>query len=113
MSKLLVKVFDETCHVCQELAGKDQELAESRGFEFHSIELADLAAMPEEDPFRGYVVSYHVSPEDGKVDLPIYVIVNDGAIQASSVVKTLEEITNVVDSWEVWLKSQSSETLTK
>lgn len=113
MSKLLVKVFDETCHVCQELAGKDQELAQARGFEFNSVELADLATMPEDDPFRSYVVSYHVSPENGMVDLPIYVIVNDGAIQASSVVKTLEEITNVVDSWEVWLKSQSSETLTK
>lgn len=112
MSKLLIKVYDTTCDICKELSGSDEALADERGFDFAEIELGEVAIMPKEDPFRSYVVNVHVSPEDGMIDVPIYVIVNQGAIQASGLVKTLEELKNIIDSWEVWLKSQSSESQT-
>jgi len=108
MSKLLIKVYDKTCDICEELAGLDENLADDRGFEFVELELAELALFAPNDPFRGYIVNVHVSPEDGMVDVPIYAIVNNGSIQASGSVKSLEELTNIIDSWEVWLKSQSS-----
>lgn len=108
MTKLLIKVYDKTCDICEELAGLDESLADDRGFEFVELELAELALFAPNDPFRGYIVNVHVSPEDGMVDVPIYAIVNNGSIQASGSVKSLEELTNIIDSWEVWLKSQSS-----
>lgn len=101
----LIKVYDDTCHICKELSGGDKDLALSKDFSFEEVEMSDLAIWPEQDPFRSYVVHYHVA-DDGMIDLPVYVVVNKGAIQASSVVKTLEEITNLIESWEVWSKSQ-------
>ena len=55
----------------------------------------------------------YVIPNDGMIDVPIYVIINDGAIQASGIVKSLQEITNLVQSWETWLKLQSSDSETE
>ena len=107
--KLLIKIHDTTCEICKELAGGDIEIAYEFGLEFEEIELGDLSA----DPFKDYIVNMYVIPNDGMIDVPIYVIINDGAIQASGIVKSLQEITNLVQSWETWLKLQSSDSETE
>lgn len=114
MSKpTLIKVYDETCQVCKKLDKDDRDLAMSRDFAYGKVDVADLSTWPEDDPLRSYVVNYHVAPNDGMIDLPVYVIVNNGDIQGSGVVKELEEISNLINSWEVWSKLQSSESPTK
>ena len=111
--KLLIKIHDVTCEICKQLAGGDIEIAYEFGLEFKEIELGDLSAYPEGDPFKDYIVNMYVTPNDGMIDVPIYVIINDGAIQASGIVKSLQEITNLVQSWETWLKLQSSDSETE
>ena len=66
-----------------------------------------------EKTIKDYVVNMYAIPNDGMIDVPIYVIINDGAIQASGIVKSLQEITNLVQSWETWLKLQSSDSETE
>ncbi len=112
-NKILIKIYDTTCEICKLLAGRDKEIAEGFGLEFNQIELGELAALPEGDPFRDYVVQTYVTPNNGMIDIPVYVLINDGSIQASGSVMTLQQLSNLIESWETWLKLQSSESETE
>jgi len=100
----LTKIYADDCHVCQQLGDKAKALAEEAGFAYGEVELSVLASNP--SPIRDYVSSYHLD-KDGMVDIPIYVITTpQGLIQGSSVVKTLDEVANLIQAWKRWESSQ-------
>ena len=102
----LIKVYDPTCKVCSMLAGYDEQVAEDEGFSFRKITLSDCAKNPSH--IRDYVVNMYVNPSpNGEVDIPIYLLsTQQGAIQASSVVQTIQELKNLIISWKQWEVSQ-------
>lgn len=103
----LVKIYDETCDVCKELEGSDSDLAKKVNMEFGQLTLEELAASS--SSAKDYVISYYVNPNDGMVDVPIYLILSDeGHIQASGVVKDLEELQNLISAYQQWAASQSA-----
>ena len=103
----LIKIYDKTCDVCLQLEGLDSAFAEEEGFEFKSYTLTELATL--DSSIRDYVVSYYVVPNDGMIDVPIYLIENDaGQIQASGIVTEFEEIRNLVTAWKQWASSQNA-----
>ena len=103
----LVKLYDPTCDVCSMLAGLDEQIAEDNGFSFRKLTLKECAE--NDDDLRDYVVSVYVNPNEGQIDIPIYLILTQrGAIQASGIIKTIEELNNLITSWQQWDISQSA-----
>ena len=103
----LIKLYDPTCDICSMLAGYDEQVAEDNGFSFRKITLGDCAKNPSN--IRDYVVPMYVTPNDGQIDIPIYLIATQrGAIQASGVIKTIEELNNLITSWKTWDSLQSA-----
>ena len=103
----LTKIYDTTCDVCSMLAGLDEQIAEDNGFSFRKITLEECAATPGD--LRDYVVSVYVTPNDGQIDIPVYLLITkEGAIQASGVVQTIEELNNLISSWQLWANSQNA-----
>jgi len=103
----LLKISAAGCPVCDALAEIDVAVAEDAGLEFECVELDTFAAST--GSVRDYVVSYHVVPNDGMIDVPIYVICDGDMAKASSVVKEEEELRNLIFAWELYNKSTSSE----
>lgn len=100
----LTKVYATDCKVCETLGDGAKALAEEAGFEYQEVELSDLAR--DSSPIRDYVSHYYVDKE-GMVEIPIYLLSTDqGKIQGSSVVKTLEEVANLIAAWQKWESSQ-------
>jgi hypothetical protein len=103
----LIKLYDKTCDICSMLAGLDEQIAEDNGFSFRKITLEECAKNPSH--IREYVVPMYVTPNDGQIDIPIYLIATQqGAIQASGVIKTIEELNNLITAWKTWDTSQSA-----
>ena len=103
----LIKLYDKTCGTCSMLAGLDEQVAEDNGFSFRKITLEDCAKNPSN--IRDYVVPMYVTPNDGEIDIPIYLIATrQGVIQASGVIKTIEELNNLITAWKKWDISQSA-----
>jgi hypothetical protein len=103
----LTKLFDPTCDVCRMLDGLDDQIAEDNGFTFRKLTLKECAETP--DHIRDYVVPMYVEPNDGVIDIPIYLIsTSQGAIQASGVIKTIEELINLIEAWQKWDSSRSA-----
>ena len=103
----LIKIWDPTCDICSMLAGIDEQVAEDNGFSFRKITLEDCAKNPSN--IRDYIVPMYVTPNDGQIDIPIYLIVTQqGAIQASGVIHTIEELNNLINSWKTWASSKSA-----
>ena len=101
----LTKIYADDCDVCQAIGDRAEPLATGFGFEYEEVELMALAAEP--GAFRDYIVNYHVDSKTGMIDLPIYVITTDkGDIQASGRVTNLEEVSNLIYSWQKWESSQ-------
>ena len=97
----LIKLYDPTCDICSMLAGYDEQVAEDNGFSFRKITLEDCATNPSN--IRDYVVPMYVTPNDGQIDIPIYLIATQqGSIQASGVIKTIEELNNLITAWKTW-----------
>lgn len=97
----LYKIYDTSCDICMMLAGIDQQIAEGEGWFFRQITLEDLAAKASN--IRDYIKSVHVDPSDGLVDLPIYLILTpQGQIQADGAVKSVEELTHLINAWKTW-----------
>lgn len=96
----LIKIYDTTCDVCRALEGYDTSIAEEAGLDFQAFTLEQLAATP--TPLRDYVISMYVAPNDGMVDIPIYVIDNSGDLQASGVIQTVEDLQNLITAWRQW-----------
>ena len=83
------------------LAGYDEQVAEDNGFSFRKITLENCAKNPSN--IRDYVVPMYVTPNDGQIDIPIYLIATQqGTIQASGVIKTIEELNNLITAWKTW-----------
>ena len=102
----LVKIFDKTCDTCRMLAGIDEEIADDHGFFFRQLTLEEVAK--DKTSLRGYVLGYHVDDE-GMVDIPVYMLITpEGAIQASGVIHTVEELNNLINSWKKWESSKSA-----
>lgn len=105
----LIKIHADDCEICESMSEHDKDVAAEKGLEFKPIELADLATRPETDVLRGYVIHYHVDKEDGSIDVPVYVIRDDKKqIQASGVIQDKASLIALIESWELWLKSQSA-----
>ena len=101
----LIKVYDVTCDICQMLAGIDEQIAEDSDLFFRKSTLAEVAKNP--SSHRDYIVKHHIDPSDGMVDIPLYLITSSqGEVQASGVVKTVEELKNLIESWQKWESSQ-------
>jgi hypothetical protein len=97
----LIKLYDPTCDICSMLAGYDAQVAEDSGFSFRKITLEECASTP--SSVRDYVVPMYVEPNDGVIDIPVYLIATQkGAIQASGVIKTIQELKNLITSWQKW-----------
>jgi hypothetical protein len=87
------------------LGDSARALAEENGFEYDKVDLGHLAQ--NQSPLRDYVVGVYVAPNDGMVDLPIYVLsTEEGDIQGSSIVTTLEEVNSLIFAWKSWANSQ-------
>ena len=100
----LTKIYADDCDVCQSLGDRAEPLAAGFNFEYDEVELMALAAEP--GAFRDYIVNYHVDPKTGMIDLPIYVISTEkGDIQGSGRVTNLEEVSNLIYSWQKWAYS--------
>ena len=101
----LTKIHSDDCEVCMNLGDSASALAEQNGFQYDKVDLGYLAQ--NQSQLRDYVVGVYVAPNDGMVDLPIYVIsTEDGNIQGSSIVSTLEEVENLIFAWKSWANSQ-------
>ena len=101
----LTKIHSDDCEVCMSLGDSASALAEENGFQYDKVDLSDLAQ--NNSPLRDYVVGVYVTPNDGMVDLPIYVLTTEtGEIQGSSVVSTLKEVENLIFAWNKWALSQ-------
>jgi len=108
MDTKLLKVLASDCPVCASLSPKDEELAKQYGHKYIEQDYLDLAQST--SLVRDYVVHYHVLPNDGIIDIPIYVITDrEDRVMASAVVKTTEDLEQLLQSWERYLKSVSSE----
>lgn len=102
----LLKIYDKTCDVCAMLSGIDEQIAEDNGMFFRQMTINEVALDP--SPLRDYVVNMYVKPNDGMLDIPTYlVLTKEGDIQASGLVKTAEELQNLVDSHRKWAESQN------
>ena len=55
------------------------------------------------------MVSYHVNPNDGMIDIPIYVICDGDRAKASGLIKDEDELKNLLDAWDLYNKSVSKE----
>ena len=100
-------MYDKTCDVCSMLAGIDEEIADDNGMFFRQLTLEECAKNP--SYIRDYVVNVYVNPNEGMIDIPIYIISNQlGQIQASGVIKTAEELTNLITSFQKWATSQNA-----
>ena len=101
----LTKIHSNDCAVCVSIGSQARALADENGFDYEEIQLEFLAS--DISAMRDYVVNYYVTPNDGMIDLPIYLLsTEDGNVQASSVVKDLEEVSNLIFSWNKWASSQ-------
>ena len=101
----LTKIYADDCEVCNAIGDRAEPLASMVDFEYAEVELMALAAEP--GAFRDYIVNYHVDSETGMIDLPIYVITTDqDEIQGSGRVTNLEEVSNLILSWQKWASSQ-------
>ena len=97
----LIKIYDKTCETCQMLSGIDEQVAEDNSLFFRQRTLEEVAKNP--SPERDYVIQHHVNPEDGMVDIPIYMLItNQGTVKASGVIKTIEELKNLISSYQTW-----------
>ena len=101
----LTKIHSNDCDVCVSLGSQAKLLADENHFEYEEIQLEYFASNV--SPLRDYVIDYYVTPNNGMIDLPIYLISTDqGEIQGSSVVQNLEEVSNLIYSWNKWAYSQ-------
>ena len=89
------------------LAGIDEEIADDNGMFFRQITISECAQNPSH--IRDYVVNVFVNPNDGKIDIPIYLIATQqGAIKASGLIKTVEELRNLISSHQQWVASKNA-----
>jgi len=103
----LIKLYDPTCDICQMLAGIDEQVAEDYGLSFRKMTLSECAKNPSH--VRDYVVPMYVTPNDGEIDIPIYLIATQqGSIQASGIVQNIEELVNLIESHQKWANSSSA-----
>ena len=107
MEKLL-KIYDETCDVCKEMSAVDKQIADEKKMTFVTHTLDEVAAMSGRSKLRGYVTHYHVD-DDGMIDIPVYLILDeDDNIKGSSIVKSAQELENLILSWEQYKSRMSS-----
>ena len=102
----LIKIYDKTCEICSMLAGIDEEIADDYGMFFRQFTVEELAKSTSH--VRDYVVPVYVAPNDGMIDLPIYLIeTTQGDIQASGVIKNSEELVNLIEAHQKWELSKN------
>ena len=103
----LIKIYDKTCDVCALLAGIDEEIADDYGMFFRQFTVEELAAST--GHIRDYVVPVYVTPNDGMINLPIYLVeTQDHKIQASGEIKTAEELINLIEAHKKWELSKNA-----
>lgn len=103
----LLKVYADDCAICQALGDTPGQLATKHDFDYDTIELGDLASNP--SPIRDYVVKVYVEPNDGNIDLPIFLLITaQGDIQGSGICQNLEEIENLINAWKSWESSKNA-----
>ncbi len=101
----LCKIHANDCEVCATLGSSAKTLADENKFGYFEIELSELAL--NDSSLTQYIINYHVD-EEGMVDVPIYLILTEEyEIQGSAVVKTLEEVKNLIEAWKKWDASKA------
>ena len=101
----LIKVSAYDCTICAQLAYHDVSIAEDNQMPIQVIELSDLAEAAG-SPVHDYIVNYHLEG-DGSITVPIYMIMDNDKIQASSEVKDHAELSNLIDAWKTWKNAQT------
>ena len=100
----IIKISAHDCPICAALAEDDIKIAETEQMPMEVVELDDLAQQQGTDLYN-YVVGYHLGG-DGSVIVPIYVIMDDHKIQASSEVKEPGELFGLISGWRQWKAQQ-------
>ena len=101
----LLKIYDKTCEVCSLLSGIDEQMADDNGMFFRQMTIEEVAS--EQSPLRDYVVNVYVNPNEGMLDVPVYlVLTQQGDVQASGVVKSAEELKNLLEAHQKWAEMQ-------
>ena len=97
----LLKIYDKTCDVCAMLAGIDEQIAEDHDLFFRQITLSEAAKNP--STHRDHLIEKYVDKESGMIDIPVYILTSDqGKVQASGVVKTVDELKNLIEAYQKW-----------
>ena len=100
----LLKIATDDCPVCASLAEIDVAIAKEHGLDFECVDLEVFART--EGSVRDYVVNYHVVPNNGSIDIPVYVICDGDAAQASSVIRDEADLNNLLSAWDLYNKSK-------
>jgi hypothetical protein len=104
----LLKVYSDDCVICQMLGESPGIVALRSGFDYEMIEVGELAASS--SPLRDYVVKMYVEPNDGKIDLPVFLLITaQGEIQGSGICQDLEQVENLINAWKSWESSKNAE----
>jgi hypothetical protein len=89
------------------LAGLDEQVAKDNGMSFRQITLEECASTP--SFIRDYIVPMYVVPNDGEIDIPIYLIISpENEIQGSGVIQTIQELKNLITSHQQWVSSKNA-----
>ena len=101
----LTKIHSNDCAVCATIGNSAKVVASKYKLDYNVVELEELSQS--QSALREYVLNMYVIPNDGMIELPIYVVTDDeGHIQASGVVQDLAEVENLVSSWNLWATSK-------
>jgi len=98
----LIKIWDVGCPVCERLEVADKMAKESFGLNLVKYTVEEVATS--KSKLRSYVAKYFVD-ERGDIDIPIYIIMNDGVIERASIITEPYELTEMLQSWEITMKS--------
>ena len=99
----LVKIGDDDCPVCQQLAEHDKQFSEARGLPLVTMTPGECAQSP--GALRTHVVKTFVD-ENGLIDVPIYLVMDGGEVTASALCENLPDLTAFLEKWEASVKSE-------
>jgi len=98
----LIKIWDVGCPVCESLDSADQMAKKSFGLNLVKYTVEEVATS--KSKIRDYVAKYFVD-DRGDINIPIYIVMNDGVIERASVISEPNELMEMLLAWELTMKS--------